>query len=200
MPRKLSKVAGTAFSCGLAWLALGLPQARAGFTVSLDSTSPSGSYTQFNYSASLTSSDQIVTGNSFTIYDFAGYVPGSITAPAGWTASVQALTPPPNVLLSHGDDPAYLNLTFTYTGSAPITNSTTITGFSAVSVSGDPVTAKNFVGQINAQGIGRVDTVGDTIVPATTLPSPAPAPEPSALVSGGIGLLIVGFIVRRRRS
>jgi hypothetical protein len=197
MPRTLSRIVTSSLSCGLAWLVLGLPEARAGFTVSLDSTNPSGSNTQFNYSASISNGDSIVSGNNFTVYDFTGYVTGSVTAPTGWSASVGNTTPPPNVLLSHGDDPALPNLTFTYNGSAPIAGSATVTGFSALSNDNLPLSTKDFVGVSGAVGQGLVNTVGDVQVPGILgLPSPAPAPEPSSLVSVGTGLLLAGLAYR----
>src|SRR4051794_23590854 len=108
---------------GLVLLALASGQAHAGFTVSLDPGSPTGAgpYT-YSYTATIPVGDQIAAGDFFRIYDFNGYVDGSITAPAGWTPSVALVnaTPPPNVFLSHADDPTIPNLVFTYTGAAPI--------------------------------------------------------------------------------
>jgi MYXO-CTERM domain-containing protein len=199
MPRTLSRTVSIALSYGLAWLVLGLPQARAGFTVTLDGTTASGTNTQFNYSASIGTGDSIVAGNTFTIYDFSGLVPGSLKAPDGWSGSTATTTPPPNVLLTHGDDPAVPNLTFTYNGSSTISGPASVTGFSALSVFSDAKTTKDFVGVIGRPGVNLVSSVGDVQTPGDGLPSPAPAPEPSSLISGGIGLLLAGLAVARRR-
>src|SRR5262249_10327363 len=131
----------TAALAGLA-LVLGTGTAEAAFTVTLDAGSPTGSgpFT-YTYTASIPSGDQINPGDQtnpgdfFRIYDFAGYVAGSIAAPAGWTATT-ALTnavPPPSVILTHDDEPTIPNLVFTYTGTAPIVGPTSIGGFTAMS-------------------------------------------------------------------
>src|SRR5690242_20192114 len=102
----------------LAVLAVSAGRAEASFTVTLASTAPSGSNFNYNYVATIAAGDQLQTGDFFRIYDFAGYVAGSVVAPAGWSVSVINLnpTPPPNVNVFLGDDPALANLTFTYTG------------------------------------------------------------------------------------
>jgi hypothetical protein len=188
---------------GLALWLSGTDPARAGFTVTLNSTSPSGSNTAFNYSASISSGDQINPGDFFRIYDFSGLV-GTPTAPAGWTVSVQnsSPTPPPNVILVHGDDPAIPNLIFTYAGTSPILGGTTITGFQAVSTqSGGNLTTKDFVGRdtvaSGSSGGTAVDSRGDVSVPAV-----AAVPEPTGLVSASLGVLAFGaaFGYRNRRK
>jgi hypothetical protein len=71
----------------------------------------------WTYAANL-SSGQVLNGDGFTIFDFGGYVAGSIFAPAGWTAvaqltgSVLGVAPPP----SNPDNPALFNLLFTRSG------------------------------------------------------------------------------------
>ena len=97
---------------------LGMNRAEAGFTVVLSGPATGTGPFTYSYAAVINASDSVVAGNFFRIYDFGGYVPGSIAAPAGWTASVALLnpTPPPNVVLTHGDDPTISNLIFTYTG------------------------------------------------------------------------------------
>ena len=175
---------------------LGMNRAEAGFTIDLSSESGSGPFT-YTYTASIDSSDSIVSGNFFRVYDFGGYVSGSIVAPAGWTATTALLnpTPPPNVVLTHGDDPAITNLIFTYTGSTPIDGATTpvITGFTAQSTIGSGTTIKDFVGRAtDTVGGAFVDSVGDVTVPAVV-------PEPSSFVLLGLGGVgVVGLLARRR--
>jgi len=83
-------------------------------TPSVVSTSAPGIWT---YTADL-SSGQVNNGDGFTIFDFGGYVAGSIFAPSGWSAtvaltgSVLGVTPPSGYV----DDPTLLNLEFTRTG------------------------------------------------------------------------------------
>src|SRR5437762_4053345 len=80
-------------------------------TPSLASATPGGLW---SYNADLTSG-QLAAGDGFTIFDFGGYVAGSIAAPVDWTLSA-ALTGSPFGASSGVDDPALTNLTFTCTG------------------------------------------------------------------------------------
>jgi hypothetical protein len=87
-------------------------------TPSVVSPSAAGLWT---YTADL-SSGEVMTGDGFTIFDFAGYVSDSIFAPTGWTATVQ-LTGSVKGVAPPGatpDNPALENLLFTYTASSPI--------------------------------------------------------------------------------
>lgn len=182
---------------GLATLLMGA-KAEAGFTITLASVTGSGPYT-YNYTAQITAGDEIRTGDFFRIYDFYGYVPGSISAPAGWTASTALVnpTPPPNVLIPLGDDPAVTNLIWTYTAAPTIVGPTTIFNFTAQSNLILVGNTKNYVGR-NTQGGGPtagqpVDAVGEVRVPAV--------PEPTSLISTSLGVVALGlFHARRKRS
>lgn len=181
----------------LALSVLGSESANAGFTINLESVASSMSGFRFGYSARITSGDEIKSGDFFRIYDFYGFVPGSMIAPAGWTTTFEPLTatPPPNVILSHGDDPGVANLIFTYQGAATISGPTTILGFSADSLFPNG-TIKNYVGRATQSGgstAGQpVDSVGTVVVPAI--------PEPAALVSTGLGVFLIALsAVRSRR-
>lgn len=194
------KIAG-AMACGVAWLVLGMTGAHAGFTIVLDSTALSGGATVFDYSAKISGGDSITAGDYFRIYDFGGYVAGSAVAPAGWSVSVDNYDPvlPPTLTLSHGDDAAIPNLTFTYNGLTAIVGATTVSGFSAVSPYGQSLTLKNFVGTNQNSTIpgGVIDSIGDVNVPQGHL-DPAPAPEPAAAVTTGLGLALAGLYFSRR--
>jgi hypothetical protein len=97
-------------------------------TPSLASATPGGLW---SYNADL-KSGQLDAGDGFTIFDFDGYVAGSIAAPVDWTPST-ALTGSPFGASLGLDDPALINLTFTYNG--PTINQAigaqTFTGFTA---------------------------------------------------------------------
>jgi len=162
--------------------------------------------TKFNYHADLVESSvnsQIQTGDFFTIYDFAGFIPGSTLQPANWTfaSTLVGLTPlvpgPPVVLPA--DDPLLPNLTWVYTGTAPITTPPTLLGsFSAESIY--PYrTVDNYTSQdhrdTNNNGVflptGYIDT---TVVAAVPLPATA-----------NMGLILLGSVaglglVRRLRN
>jgi hypothetical protein len=168
--------------------------ARAGFTITLAPGSPigAGPFT-YSYTATIPAGDQIAAGDFFRIYDFNGYVAGSITAPnADWTASVASSnpTPPPNVILSHGDDPAIPNLVFTYTGAAPIIGAATIPGFTAQSTFGFLGAIKDFAGRDRKSDGSFVDSVGDVRVQG-------PVPEPASVVSLLFGGAVIAFAGRR---
>jgi protein with PEP-CTERM/exosortase system signal len=83
-------------------------------TPSVFTTNSPGVWT---YNAKLTSG-QVMNGDGFTIFDFGGYVGGSIFAPAGWSAqavltgSVLNVAPPAGYV----DNPTLFNLEFTRTG------------------------------------------------------------------------------------
>jgi len=97
-------------------------------TPSVASATPGGLW---SYNADLTSG-QLAAGDGFTIFDFDGYVAGSIAAPVDWTPST-ALTGSPFGASSGVDDPALTNLTFTYTGATVnrAIGATTFMGFNA---------------------------------------------------------------------
>ena len=122
---------------------------------------------------------------------------GKKTATGGGSAPAVP-TAPPSVILTHGDDPAIPNLTFTYVGTKPITGPQSITGFSALS-SFDTYVLKDFTGVLTGNGL-KVSTVGTVPSPAVGgIPFPSPAPEPSSVVTGAIGLVLAGFAYRRHR-
>ena len=184
---------------GLSTLLGATQSAQAGFNVVLDSVSGTGPYT-FNYTATIATGDSIVAGNFFRVYDFFGYVPGSITAPADWVASTALSnpTPPPNVLVPLGDDPAVPNLIWTYTGNAALIGPTTILNFTAQSTLNFLGFEKNYVGRATQAGgtsAGQpVDTVGNVRVPGV--------PEPASMISTGLVVLVLGSVYgfRRRRA
>ena len=79
-----------------------------------------GPYT-WTYAVSLEGQSQINPGDFFTIFDFAGLLPGTQNAPAGWTPSAANVglcpaQPPFPTLCALADDPAVPNLTWTRTG------------------------------------------------------------------------------------
>lgn len=199
MRHSLTRIVGIALTSGLALFAAATPRAEAGFTVSFDSANAVGSNTKINYTASIGSTDSIVAGDSFRIYDFTGYVGGTVVAPKDWVGSVGAdNVAPPSVLLTHGNDVGVPNLTFTYTGTTPITGPSTLGGFSALS-SFNTYAIKDFTGTVSGGGL-RVSSVGGIQSPVLGgIPFPAPAPEPSSLISGAIGLVVAGLAYRRRR-
>ncbi len=185
--------------------------AHAGFTVSLDSVTPiaSGPYAGdylWTYSASIAPTDTIAASASgkhfFELYDFKGYVAGTLAAPAGWSASSVTLSPPPppaNIILVHGDDPGIPNLEFKYTLGPSLVGSVLPGGmvpgvFSAVSLYPSIGAVKDFTGQLSRTSDGTVVASGGDIV--------TPVPEPIAMISTGLGLALLGagYALRSRKS
>jgi len=97
--------------------------AHASITPVLDSITPDGTDFVFNYHAILSGDEGLTTGSTLVIFDFAGYVPGSIFAASpNITTSVVGVA---NFNTAAGgvqvnplftDDPTIPDLVFTYTG------------------------------------------------------------------------------------
>jgi hypothetical protein len=179
---------------------LGLGIANANIIPFNTSVTGSGPYT-WNYRFDL-SADQIIKGGTalinpvpradlqykafLTIYDFAGYVLGSVVSPAGWAATVQTVGfTPDDIVLT--DNPSIVNITWAYSGSN-VSGPLQITGFSAQSIYGLP-------GQIDytSRGLKSDGTIGDN---HGTTQGPK-VPEPVTLILFGTGLL--GLVGLRRK-
>jgi len=183
---------------GLGLLASGAGQAHAGYIVNLDGNAPvdvGGGLFRYDYVVSLPtgSNEQINSGDFFRIYDFAGFQasPAPITpANSSFATSMTNTVPPPLVALKNGDDPALPNITFTYNGSTPLIGGPEGT-FSIFSNSGTVQLShlKDFVGtSFNTFTNSSVDTRADVLVPV-----PGAVPEPAALISSGIGVILLGL-------
>ena len=172
--------------------------AHADVIPTLTSTSPTGSDFTWNYSTFVTVAQTVQQGDFFTIYDFGSFVPDSNTQPTAWSFSSSPLgTNPPRVNVA--DDPSLLNLTWTYTGAAPIDGSALLGVFSVVTDT-DQKRDSDFASQAT-RSIGpnagtKIDNVGRIDVPI---------PEVSTLlpVLSVCGAAIAGSIpslLRRRRK
>lgn len=160
----------------------------------------------FTYQGTLGPDEGLRRGDRLIIYDFAGYVAGSIFSPSpDVVATVEAVSPGGLVTPGFDDSPDLVNLVFTYTGPT-------------IRASGGPFPALDF------DGLGARSTLGGLVfdafytlttknnpnnvpggagTPIYTLGSvsvPAAIPEPATwgLLLGGFGL--TGFAMRRRRS
>lgn len=176
---------------GLAFVAIGGAEARAGYNAVLVGGAPTfdAVNNNFVYTYALTqaSSDQVSPGNFIRFYDFNGYVANSATGPnASWSASSTGFNGnPPSVILTHGDDAATPNVTFTYNGGAP-NASTNLGNFVLRSVFGLGSSFKDFYGFNTNTGANNTGI-------DTRLSYVAPVPEPTSFISAGLGILGLGL-------
>jgi len=143
----------------------------------------SGADFKWSYQISVDSLEQLVKASStpcstaascgsfFTIYDFVGYVPGSVKAPPGWTAQVAktGLTPSTQIPT---DSATITNLTFVYTGAtSPDKGPINLSGFSALSTFGIANTGGTFTYQAEKDN-GTLDGgIGPIAVPSSSCDS-----------------------------
>jgi hypothetical protein len=194
-----------------AGLALAAPSARAGMlaTATVD---PFGANFQWTYHVSVQSGVHVQPGDYFTIYDFQGALPGSGSAPAGWTLSVANTTGILGSRTTPNDDPHIPNYTWTWTGSGNLASGWT-GDFSVISKYQQSNSSDfSYVGVSHRndnnrpyQDVTSVDVpvpIGNPPPPpgGGTSPPPAGAPEPATLVMLGCGLPALGLLRFRRRK
>jgi hypothetical protein len=163
--------------------------------VFLDSVSAEGDLYRFNYIVQFAADEGVSDGSTVSIYDFQGYVPGSITSSAALvTASTELTSPDLPMSPGYMDDGGVVNLRFTYNGPSQDLSNQTFTGFSALSRYG-AISLDGFSG-LSIKTAGAVDTSvftqGSVGVPAV------PEPATWAMMISGFGLL--GAAARRRRA
>ncbi len=170
-----------------------------GYLVTLAGTSPSGSSTTLRFNASVSRADRIVPGDFFRIVDVAGYVDGSISAPPGWTATLESVSPAPPADPARVDDPAFPNLVFRYDGPGSIRGPILLKGFSARSTSGDPRAIRGFDAR-STRVVGP--EAGRSIVSRGDVRGPGAVPEPAGFISTTLGALLLAILAyagRRHR-
>lgn len=156
---------------------------------------------QFNYEGSIAPDEGIISGNRLIIFDFAGYVPGSIFVPdANTVGSVELSSATPFIIPGQTDDPTLFNLVFTYVGpdfnntggpfpptdfmnfgAVSIFSNTRLDAFTTFLVKNNPAASENTA----------LLTLGVTQVPQV--------PEPAAWAMMITGFGMVGYAARRRR-
>ena len=184
-----------AFVLGLVLVGSSVLIARGDIIPTLSSVTGSSPNFTWNYSANVTVDETVNHGDFFTIYDFGSIAPGSNTQPTGWTFS-QALLGPTPALVNATDNPSILNLTWTYTGSTPISGSAALGIFSVITS-----TDQLKVGQFSAEATRnsgpnagtKVDNIGTVSVPV---------PESSALlpIIGVCAAAVFSTLLRRQRA
>ena len=156
----------------------------------------------FSYQATLGPDEGVRTGDRFVIFDFAGYIDGSVfSGDANLVASTQNTTSGVLVTPGFNDDPNIANLVFTYTGPAFRTTTGPLAPFSFAAIGARSIFGNTAVDAFfslttkNNPGAERnqpVFTLGQISVPAAAIPEPATW----AMMIGGFAL--AGGVARRR--
>jgi len=151
----------------------------------------------WNYSINGDGAETVVNNQSyFTIYDFAGYIASSAVAPSGWSVSVQnvGITPSNQIV---PDSSSLVNITWTFIGiSGTPLPVAPIGGFIADST--DPAAATTlgyytylaYNPSLSATDQGQ----GRALTPSSSVP------EPTSMALVGGGLALVGIARLRRRK
>jgi len=176
--------------------------AQAGIIPASVTVTPEAGNFRWTYSIVLPTDMKLQAGNYFTIYDFGGLVPGSITAPTDWSVSSTNSGPVPTGL-NPNDDANVPNLTFTYTGATIPTGQLGLGNFWAVSTQGDSTTV-SFTAQNPQASTGNLDrNIVNTIAPVVPNGggTQTGVPEPATLALAGLGLPFVGAarLLRRKK-
>lgn len=180
---------------------LAAPGSAAILTLQNVSANGPGDFT-FNYQATLGPDEGVRAGDTMVIFDFAGYISGSIFSGANFAASVQNSSPSALLTPGQNDDPTIANLVFTYTGPDFRTGAGPLPPFDFPSIGARSVfsnlgldafyslTTKN---NPAAERASPIYTLG-----SITVPRPTAVPEPAtwAMMIGGFGL--AGAAMRRR--
>jgi hypothetical protein len=171
--------------------------AQAGLLPTQVTVTPEAGNYRWTYAIVLPTDMKLQSGNYFTIYDFAGYVPGGESAPAGWTLTSSNTGTTPAQLLP-GDDPTVPNLTWTYTGATQF-GQVGLGNFWAISTLGQKA-EDSFTALTNRASDGLADSNVTTTDVPTGSTNPPGVPEPTTLALAGLGLPLVGLARRMRRK
>jgi hypothetical protein len=162
----------------------------------LDSVAAEGSNFRYTYAAEFSNGEGIKNGSTLAIFDFGGYVPGSIT-----TASPQLTGTTPNssglAAIGFTDDASIPNLQFTYNGPTQDLAGGRYVFGSALSRFGRNALDGFSAITVKTAGVGTgtlVASQGGVGVPVGGVPEPAIW----AMMIGGFGA--IGFASRRRRQ
>jgi hypothetical protein len=181
--------------------------ARAGLIPVQVSVTPEGGNYQYTYAIVLPTGSVLESGDYFTIYDFAGMVPGTSMASgsltsSNWTFSTSSVGPtPPGIALT--TNPNVPDISWTYNGPPVQGSETGIGNFSAVS--SYPYTTQSWFAAVTGTISGVADAnITPTNVPVPTAPTAPPpgVPEPTTLALAAFGLPFFGLarLLRRRNE
>lgn len=188
-------------------LLLGASSAGAAIIPSLTGVTANASDYTFTYQGTL-AADAGLNGDSwFVIYDFIGYVPGSIFSPyADVAATAELVTAAPVTFPGSVDDPSLVNLVFTYNGPDFHTSggpyaSLDFSGLSARSIYGGQGADTFFGSTVKNNPDGVPGGSGTPIydVGFITVPAAAAVPEPATWAMMIFGLGAIGSALRNTR-
>jgi hypothetical protein len=175
--------------------------AQANITPVLVSTTASGSNFLYTYQVTLDSDQGLVPGAKMAIYDFAGYIPGSVTSSSGMLIAGTEFVSTTGLLVNPGynDDAGIINLTLTSNATYNASNGPfpetqfTLTALSTFNTTQNDGYSSGAV-KNNGTAMGPTFNVGPVEVPF------AAVPEPTTW-----GLMILGFggvgaMIRRRKT
>ena len=168
--------------------------ARADIIPTLSSVTGSSPNFTWNYSANVTVDETINHGDFFTIYDFSSIMPTTTTQPTGWTFST-ALLGPTAPLTTPTDNANLWNLTWTYTGTTPISGSAALGIFSVVTSTDQLKT-----GQFTAEATKSNDPTGTKVSNVGSVS--VPVPESTALlpIIGVCAVAVFSRLLRRQHA
>jgi hypothetical protein len=156
-----------------------------------------GTY-QYEYGVVLTSDSMLNPGDFFTLYDFAGYVPGSAVLPSDlfvMTINDKLKTPVGTVPV---EDASIPDFTFTYVGTEQMKGQIGLGSFFLSSIYGD-TRESAFTSRTHRLLDGVAEgTITTTQVPVDNGTPPPEVPEPATLTLVGLGLPILGLLRRRK--
>lgn len=172
--------------------------------MTLDSVAAFGSDFKFTYEGTLGPDEGVKAGDRLIIFDFAGYVAGSIDGGSpSVIGSTELFSATPFIIPGQTDDPTISNLVFTYTGPDFQTSggpfpAFSFGGLSAVSMfSGTRLDAfTTFTTKNNPPPTAGTDLVQ---VGETQVPMSAAVPEPATWMMMLLGFGLAGRSLRSRR-
>jgi hypothetical protein len=185
------------FTLSLSVLWVAVLAARADIIPTFTGATSSGGNTVWSYTIDITNGQNVTSGDFFTIYDFGPFLAGTGVQPGGWTLTSAFLGVTPSQTRP-ADDPAILNLTWTYNG--PTITGTGLGPFSVtiagVTPSPAPIRTSHFAAEATQISSGdKIDNVGQISVPVIV-----PEASTLSLFVSASGLMGVCWIVSRFRK